>query len=406
MPIRSKKLYEFAFLAVLFCFSVSLFNLAGYIFSAMVLLMFLFVSHKLYLTSADLWLILFSVSYFFVYLFQFGADVETFILYFLGPWTAHIIGHQYIEQSRSKKSFIVLLVVLSLGMFLHGVLNIIAYLRSDYFSLYNYYRQSVDFWRGELVNVKSTEMLFTFGTGLGMGVLFTSYKTKYKVIAIIALILALSSAVFMANRAMLIIFASLLLWRLFCWYGDKRVSVKEKAIVFALILLIIFIAMTMVLLNIGGIADYIMELKIFQRFASKGELTRFDVWDVFWEDLRFLEFPFGGKKLTETAEWGYLHNMWLDVYNVVGVIPFIVIIICTVKFALSFSRFNKAMKTAKKENERVLFQSLVIAVFMNMLVEPIIEANPYFLLMVLMLFGAMETYTHKTYNEPLVVSSS
>ena len=404
MLTRSNKLYEFSFLVVLFCFAVSLFNLTGYIFSAMVLVMFFFYSRRLYFTSLDLWLLLFSVCYFLIYGIQFGVDVETFILYFLGPWTAHMMGHQYMEQSANKKSFLVLLVVISSGMFIHGILNVFAYLRSDYFSLYNYYRQSVDFWRGDLVNVKSTEMLFTFATGLGIGVMFTSYPKKYKVLSLIALMVVLVATVLMANRAMLIIFSSLLLWRLFCWYRDSKVPVNKKYVFSISSLIIILIVILMVLFNVKGITDYFKELKIFQRFTSENELTRLDVWNVFFKDFRFLEFPFGGKELTLDAAWNYLHNMWLDVYNVTGFVPFTVLIILTFKVIISFSRFNKIMKVAKKENERVLFQSLAIAIFMNMLVEPIIEANPYFLLMVFMLFGAMETYMHKICSEMSVSS--
>lgn len=399
MPLISKKFYEFSFLVLLFCFAVSLFNLAGYIFSAMVLVLFFFYGHRLYFTLSDLWLLLFSVCYFLFYVFQFGADIDTFILYCLGPWTAHIIGHQYIEKSANKKAFLILIIVVSSGMFLHGILNIFAYLRSDYFSLYNYYRQSVDFWRGDLVNVKTTEMLFTFATGVGVGVIFTSYKMKYKILSLIVLAIILASTVFMANRAMLIIFVSLLLWRIFCWYGDTQVSAWKKSIFCISSLLTIVIVIVLVLFNSNGIADYFLELKIFQRFVSTNELTRFDVWEVFFKDFRFLEFPFGGKKLTLISEWNYLHNTWLDVYNVAGFVPFTILIILTFKLLISFSRFNKTMRVAKKENERVVFQSLAIAIFMNMLIEPIIEANPYFLLMVLMFFGAMETYTLKISNE-------
>ena len=399
MIIRSNKLYEYSFLMVLFCFSISLFNLAGYIFSAIVLGMFFFYGHRLYLTTSDLWILLFSFCYFLIYGLQYGVDVETFILYLLGPWTAHIMGHQYMEQSTNKNSFVVFLVVISSGMFIHGILNIFAYLRSDYFSLHQYYRQAVDFWRGDLVNVKTTEMLFTFATGLGVGMLFTSYKRKYKVLALIVLAAVMVSTVFMANRAMLIIFASLLLWRVVCWYSDSKISVNQKCVFAILSLIIIFIAIILVLFNVKGVADYILELKIIQRFTSKNELTRFDVWKLFFEGLRFLEFPFGGKQLTLNSEFGYIHNMWLDIYNVAGFIPFIVSIVLTFKIIISFDRFNKTMKEANKENERVLFQSLVIAIFMNMLIEPIIEANPYFLLMAFMFFGAMETCTHKTLSE-------
>lgn len=395
MSVKYDKLFEYALLTALFCFAVSLFNLTGYIFSAIVLLVFLFYASKIRLSVTDLWLLLFSASYFFFYWWHFGIDVNTFILYLIGPWSAHIIGRLYIERSPNPKSFMILIVVLSSGMFLHGLLNIVAYVRSDYAVLYNYYRQSVDFWRGELVNVKSTEMLYTFATGVGLGVLFTSYKARYKVLAVVALILSVAHTVFMANRALLLIFIIILLWRFCCWFADMRVSPVKKTIIILIGLLLLSVLVLLIALNVAGIGDAFFNLKIVQRFTSDLELTRFDVWDIFFEDFAFLGHMFGGKLLTHNAEWGYLHNMWLDVYNVAGVVPFLILIILTVRFIVSFIRFNQVMKAGNKKNERIVFQSLLIAILLNMMIEPIIEANPYYFLMTLMFLGAMEGYTYK-----------
>jgi hypothetical protein len=151
----------------------------------------------------------------------------------------------------------------------------------------------------------------------------------------------------------------------------------------------------MISYNIAGFGDFFDNLKIVQRFTSEKELTRFDVWEVFFEDLRFLEYPFGGGFLIQNSDWGYLHNMWLDVYNVVGIIPFLLLLVLTFCFFFSYLRFNRLMKNTGRENERIVFQSLLIAFFLNMMIEPIIEANPYYFLIVLMFFGAMEGYTYK-----------
>ncbi len=395
MSRRYDKVIEYVFLTALLCFAVSLFNLTGYIFSAIILMMFVFYSPQIRWSSTDLWLMLFSACYFFFYWWHFGINANAFILYLIGPWSAHVLGRVYIERSTKPKAFMVLIIVLSAGMFLHGLLNIVAYLRSDYYILYNYYRQSVDFWRDELVNVKSTEMLYTFATGVALGVLFTTYKLRYKLLAGLVLFLSVMQTVFMANRALMIIFFVVLAWRFCCWFADAKVAPFKKTVIILCVLLLFFVLLLLITLNVAGIGDAFFNLKIVQRFTSDVELTRFDVWDIFFEDMAFFGHMFGGKLLTHNAQWGYLHNMWLDVYNVAGVIPFLILIVLTVKFILSFIRFNHVMKTANKKNERIVFQSLMLAVLLNMMIEPIIEANPYYFLMTLMFLGAMEGYMYK-----------
>lgn len=406
MSEKNVKVWEYVLLAALFCFAVSLFNLTGYIFSAIILVMLLFYGSKICLSVTDLWLLLFSAFYFFFYWWHFGVDVNTFILYLIGPWSAHIFGKLYIERAATPKSFILLILVLSSGMFLHGLLNILAYLRSDYAVLYHYYRQSVDFWRGELVNVKTTEMLYTFATGVGIGVLFTSCKTKYKLLSVIVLLLSVVQTVLMANRALLIIFIIVFLWRFCCWFADARVATFKKTVILLCCLLLFSALVCLIALNVAGIGDTFFNLKIVQRFTSDLELTRFDVWNIFFEDLAFLGHLFGGKALTINAEWGYLHNMWLDVYNVAGVIPCLILIVLTVRFMVSFGRFNLVMKQENRNDERIIFQSLMLAILLNMMIEPIIEANPYYFLMTLMFLGAMEAYTYKFLNISRLDSSS
>ncbi len=395
MYSKTNRIFENLFLIALFCFSISLFNLAGYIFAAIIAVMYLIYGSRLKVGSTEAWLFLFSLSYFLLYCMHFEISINLFILYLIGPWSAYLLGKVYIRYSAKRNSFAVLLLVPSIGMFMHGLLNIVAYLRSDYFSLYDYYRQSVDFWRGELVNVKSTEMLYTFCVGIGLGVLFTSYKKKYKLFSAVIIIISLAATMFMANRGLLIILIVVFLWRIISLLMSINVSAAKKvfalgAIAFALVICVLLIAF-----NIGGFGDAFFSLKLVQRFTTGGELTRFDVWRVFFDDMKFAEHPLGGRALTDETEWNYLHNMWLDIYNVVGVIPFIISIILTVKLMLSFRRFGRFMKAHGRKDEYTVTQSLVLSVFLNMMIEPIIEANPYFLLIALLFLGAMEGYMQK-----------
>ena len=342
---------------------------------------------------------MFSLSYGVIFSIHFEMGITEFILYFIGPWSAYILGKVYIKTSRLKNSFIIFITILSLGMYLHGILNVIAYVRSEYILLYQYYRQSVDFWRNELVNVKTTEMLFTFATGISLGVVFTTYKAVYKIIASLIIAFSIFVTIFFANRTLMIIFFVILLWRGICWFLDKKVPNKNKIIASIIILTVLLLLFVLISLNIGGLGDSFYTIKIVQRFFSDDEYTRFDVWDLFIKDFRFVEHPFGGNKLVENEEFGYLHNMWLDVYNIVGAIPMILLIVFTIAVVIKFFNFRKITRNSDQNNIYIIFQSLILAVFMNMMVEPIIEANPYYFLISIMFFGAMDSYMNKTVDE-------
>ena len=348
-----KTIFEYIFLIILFCFSIALFNLPGYIFAALIALMFFLYARNIQISSNVLLLMLFSVCYFSFYWFHYGMDINTIILYLIGPWSAYILGSVYIETAVKKNAFILLIFVLSLGMYLHGVLNVVAYIRSDYLDLYNYYRQSVDFWRGELVNVKTTEMLYTFATGACLGVLFTSYKPVYKIISSVVIAISLLLTIFLANRSLVVIFVVLLFWRLIVWMADVNVSLKRKVIVAIVLLAVMSLAIILVSLNIAGLGDVFYSTKIVQRFTSETELNRFDVWSIFFDDFSFIAHPFGGEYLTQNTDHSYLHNIWLDVYNRVGVIPFVLLVVITVVSVVNCFRFCKSLKTYDKKNRLV-----------------------------------------------------
>ena len=306
-----KKRIELLFLIVLFCFAISLFNRAGYIFSALVLITVVFCYKSIHITSVEILLIIFSLSYGSIFAWYYGISLDNIILQFVGPWAAYIVGKLYIKKTQYNNGFMIFILVLAVGMFLHGVLNIIAYLKSDYFFLYKYYRQSVDFWRNELVNVKSTEMLYTFLTGIGLGIIF-SRNSKGKVISWAVVLFSVFITVFLANRTLLIIFLFICLIRMFFWFRSVNVSARKKTIVASVLILGILLLLICINFNILGIGSIVNSLKIIQRFSGS-ELTRFDVWNTFFDDFAFLEHLFGGKALVHDSEFGYLHNTWLDI---------------------------------------------------------------------------------------------
>ncbi len=392
---------EIVALLILFLFAISFLDMAGYIFAGMILMMLIFEHSDFRIISyRDLWLFLFSISYFVFSVVNFGLSTNSIVLYLMGPWAAYFIGKQYIKFSSQKKAFLIFISVLSLGFWLHGVLNLVAYVNSEHFKFYQYYRQSVDFWRGELVKVTGTGMFYSFATGISTGVLFTSFNKKYKFLAVVILSISLFATAFFANRTLIFIIAIIFAYKAWTSFfrEDLQINIYKLVLVTFLCVLIMFISIVFIMTDSSSGVN-LFDIKIIDRLVNDNSGSRIDIWSYFIKDFAFLKHPFGGGILLENTEHSYFHNFWLDVYNSAGIIPFICIVIVSVFLIRDYLRYRSVLKDFGKNNELIVFECLIFAAVLNFGVEPILEANPYCFLILLMIFGAMEGYVQKVTSE-------
>lgn len=382
-----KSRWERTVLFVLFLFSLSVFNLAGYLYPLAAALVLLPELRRIRISGTAVLLFLFSALYFGFYSWHYGLSASGIVLYLFGPWTAWLLGRTFVERGGR---FLPLLAVPAVGMWLHGLLNLAAYLCSGYFALYDYYRQSVDVWRGVLANVNSTGMLFTFAAGLSVGVLFSGLRPRYKLGAGVLLAVSAGASVFFANRALL---AILLLVALLCGLFGQRGAGKGKTL-----LLLLLAAAAVVIAaetDLGGFGTWLNGLKLMERIRSDRGDARFLIWGEFFARWSFAEHPWGGGAMLSGSDFGHFHNLWLDVYNTAGVLPFAALAAVTLRILRQFFRFRRVTAERGLWNERVIFTGLAAAVALNCGVEPILESNPYYFLILLMYFGAMEGMVRK-----------
>lgn len=394
MKIQKSIRWETLANIVLLCFAISLFNLAGYIFAAMLVVMLLYNLRDIRISTPELTLMGFAIFYFGVYCFHFEVGIEETILYLAGPWGAYLIGKQYVMRSHSQRPLMVLVVILATGMCLHGLLNWVAMLRSDHMLTYAYQRLSVDFWRGTVVSVTVTGMFFSFATGLSIGALFSKTRKKTKMIAVVALVACLSATIFFANRTLLVVAAIMAVGYVVATLLSAKISNTKKTLLILGIAAVLALLVIALVSNWFGITDKIMSLKIIQRM-DEDEGGRMDVWKLFFEDNAFLKYPLGGGKIARHSGMGYLHNLWLDIYNRTGVLSFVMMVIFTVLMASRYFLFRKEMLRRDRTVECTCITALIIATVLNCMVEPIIEANPYYFLIVLMFLGGMNGQTRR-----------
>ncbi len=385
MKVRHKlTVGEILLIAALFCFSISLFNKGGYIFAFMSVIVLFLNFNKIKISLPVLFLMLFSVSYFLIHTYWHGYNIENMVKYLIGPWAAYFVGKIYVETSNARNPLLTIVLVLSAGMLLHGTLNIFAYLNSNLYNTYSYQRVAVDIWRNEIVSATVTGMFYTFATGISIGTLFSKARARYKVLAAAILISTLSFSLFLANRTLLVIVALVVLFKAVSAAASTRVSPTIKVLsllVGTLFLLLIIMAFSF---NWGGITDWFLSLKIVQRYDDPA--GRLSAWSSMFKDGVWLEHPFGSPKNS------FRHNLWIDVYGEVGIIPFVLIVGLTIYYIKRFFVFRRISNERGENTTYCVMQCLFIAVMLNCAVEPVIVANPYFFLIVLMFVGAMEGY--------------
>lgn len=374
----------------MFLFSVGVFNLSGQIFFALTLYFFIWKSKTIVIEKQDIILLFFSASYFVIYTFNFGFAIKSLIIYLWGPWAAYLFGKWFILSNNSERAFQVMANTLTFGFFLHGVLNLFAYLKSDYYAQYAYQRVSVDFWRGDMVSVISTGLMFTFAVSLSSSILFSHCRFRKKLMALVVLLMCIFEASFFAYRTMIFIILVLVAFNLLRWLYDPTVQIRGKAFLIGFVLLFFAAIFAIVFLNAFGIQDELLSLKIVRRLLYDDKSSRFKTWISYLFSGDWLRYPLGGQKSEFAYHGEWVHNLWLDILNKVGLIPFAIAVIFTVtsiRFVCGTAAHMKRMNHSLLSNQ---IASLGLGAFLICMPEPVIDANPYFFFAILMLLGGVK----------------
>ena len=168
-------------------------------------------------------------------------------------------------------------------------------------------------------------------------------------------------------------------------YSVKKVSFQSVVSLFILaIIAVLFLD------NWGGsgiIADAYSER---ETIAGGGNRT----WR--WTDAvtKLFTRPFGWSD--DYYEAYYVHNMWLDIDRVAGIIPFLIMVMATIKVI----KTNMALFKSKNNELSILLVTLFSSVFLSYMVEPIIESNIFYLMIFTWIWGLeMEVLNGQKYKK-------
>lgn len=380
----------YLFVAFLYLFSSNLFGLGTkfiYLYYIIAIFRMIIYNQKVCIDKNSFLLMLFSVSY-----SIFSADKFS-LLILIAPSVSYIACMNFKNIDFQKLKIIVYSIIFGLltNVFLNLLINI----------GYNG-RNLLDFW----THVKYSATLQGLNVVMiySLIVYFFIYKReKLKYISIILMICFIYSLKLGTRTSFLILFIILIIELLIiiCYDKDKIVNFKSiiinvlkksKKVIFSFLIIVV----TILLLNPFNIRERIMNINIFSRFLDN-ETYKSDSYrlNAYYEGIsQLFKYPFGGNKyiLTNTK---YVHNLFLDISNNAGIIPFFSLLLY---FLINLYKFIKVLLNKKiKCIEKCFYSSIFLSLFINFNTEPILVGAPKFLIFFIIICTVFNVYFDSKY---------
>lgn len=388
-------LSEYLWLLILALYSVSVFNLGGYVLVFMLGLYLLLHLRRISLSPLFLSLLFFSAFYFTFYYLHFDLGFSEIFNYLIAPWAALAFGEIFTRRSVCRWAPYMVIGVVAMGLFAHGLLNLFAYLENIATAI-DGRRAAYDFWRQEWISVTANGLYYPMALGLALGVLFSDFRKWVKLLALAVIAVAGVNAVLLGHRTTLFVVLLILIYNVAVVLLRRDTSIREKrkwivsGIVLLIILTIVYAA------DLAGFRTWIENSVLFARMTNSDSVnstSRLAIWMSFFKNA-YLH-PFGGAAfdLAEQASW--VHNLWFDVYYKVGILPFVCLCIATALIVKQLLALRRQCRNSGQTQVSAVLTNLYLAVFLSCMVEPVIDANPYLLISFFMITGCVSGILQK-----------
>jgi hypothetical protein len=356
-------------ITIIFLLSIYLINplnigyLAGYLIAALIL-----VNGSFLLKNLDmdlLLLLLYSVTYAMFYSFDFESKGKQFIaIYAITPPTFYLVG-RFLAKDKPKANILFLILFgIAILFSLTGMISVfINFLQGGFVQ---FERSIPFFWGGDPVSATLMGSFFTLNMCIPALLILSKGKKGliFNVISLIIFVISLICVLRLGSRTQLGIFLIATIFSFF--YMLPKQSLKQNILLICVLGLVGFYISTKVSFSLN--AEWLTTFSD-RMDSSGGNIAsgggRTERWVKSFEYL--FKYPLGW----ELKEFGYSHNLWLDVLRAVGVIPFFILIIYSVRSVIQVRKTTKLNKKASDFNGQIIVYFL--AFFALFMVEPVME---------------------------------
>lgn len=376
---------EILWIIILLAFSLSLFGVPNYIFLLLCFVYFLNIIKKKAFFKFNINIIiifLFSITYYLIYIRYYSASFDNMLKYLVGPIAFYFMGHTIIRTNQNF--FMYSILSISIGNFLHGFMNMAKHFEQNGFVLL--IRRVPDIWTGELIAATLQGTFFTLQISLFFYFLFYFRGKGHKFIKIFYLatvVFSIYTSFLLGNRTLPLMFLIIVIINLLV--HSRLTNFKSKLKLTISMFLSLTIIFLVIKSNSFGIYDFILNSELFYRFSENSIINdpRIQVYTQVYN--QFWDYPFGGNQMNLGLT--YAHNLWLDVLNTTGIIPFMFLQYFTILTFLDIFKLYKSKQASMKL--KVFSISIYTGFILNFLVEPILEGKPYMFLTFCLFVGML-----------------
>ena len=358
------------------------------ILTAVACVLYLFCSVKFIINKDMMWLLLLAVSW-----VAFSPEGTKTLPSMIMPFTfllAYCVGLNFLpkdNQEKAEKSLSKAIIAVSIGPFVHFVLNFINNFGK------NVERNSIDFWTGLVMSATGQATLSLMMLSVAIVMLFTNTQARNKVWSVLVLVAIFFYNLTLAGRTLfvmlMLLFAVSLLFLLI--KGEKKGDKYKTLLIVVLIILMLTVLYN---LNVFGIQDMIKSSNLYDRFFGRwakdlDEDSRME------KKLNFLQnfgkSIWGGVHLRPL--YGYAHDILLDTYDEAGILALIAVLMFLIS---AVRRLISCLKnrTLKFETQQWIL-GMYIAILVQFTAEPVIQGIPWMFMLFCFIHG-MVTQLDKT----------
>ncbi|MBT9150241.1 MAG: hypothetical protein DDT40_00409 [candidate division WS2 bacterium] len=332
-----------------------------------------FVKTRFQISLSSLFLMAFTASYVAISYWHGIISLSTGVVYMIMPISLYFVGEYVITKGFHDRLAFYYTYLVLFSFFLFGISSVgwTAYYGGFSDAFMNrrvLYMPGSDVW----VNATNMGAYFTMGISL-IGYIVTYEKGNGpkagKLISLVIFVVAVASMLLIGNRTGLVVTIGSFLAAYYVAMFRMPHSIRNKIKTNFVIILVIFTVIYIVQSNFLGLGELLLESTLIQRISTGYffEDPRTDAWHVAIRGL--YEYPLGGRQANIALN--YVHNLWLDVGYVAGIIPFALLI------AFSWLAVRNLLSLISSKTTpiglKTFFTGVYVALLINFSFEPVLE---------------------------------
>lgn len=291
-----------------------------------------------------------------------------------------------IAKKQNETSISIIIIVLSLGLFVHLLLNLFVNFGSSN-------RNTIDFWTQTTYSATGQTALSCLPIAVICATLFSESKPWQKIISICALLLILFYNLILAGRtAFLFVVLCTILALAYLFFGTKERKFDFKAKLIIWMVVLIFLAVVLYSYNFLNIKNTIIGSNFYKRFFGKQTMeitedSRFKLKMLYLKNM-WGNF-FGGSNIYSIVD-GRAHDLFLDTYDYAGIFALISVIAYIIFSLKNFwcCILNKSIDFKIRQ----LILCIYFICYMEFMIEPILIGMQWFFAIFCFLDGMLYSY--------------